>query len=100
VGGSIGTALLNTLAAGASASYLAGRALDPANVQAAALHGYTTAFVWSAVVFAAAALVAALVLPSGNLKALLAPAGQTAPAEPGPGPAPRVQLCRIRIACR
>jgi hypothetical protein len=109
VGGSIGTALLNTLAASAAASYLVGRALDPANVRAAQLHGYTTAFVWSALVFAVTALVAALVLPRGNLNALLAPEDhkalpapedQIAPVEPGSGAAPGVQLCRIRIACR
>jgi hypothetical protein len=88
VGGSIGTALLNTLAASAAASYLVGRALDPANVRAAQLHGYTTAFLWSAMVFAVAALVAALVLRPGNLKALLAPEDQIAPVEPGSGEAP------------
>jgi hypothetical protein len=100
VGGSIGTALLNTLAASAAASYLVGRTLDPANVRAAQLHGYTTAFLWSALVFAVAALVAALVLRPGNLKALLAPEDQIAPVEPGSGEAPQAQLCRIRIACR
>jgi predicted small integral membrane protein len=100
VGGSIGTALLNTLAASASASYLVGRTLDPANVQAAQLHGYTTVFVWCAVVFAAAAVVAALVLRPGNLKALLAPEDQIVPVKPGSGEAPQVQLCRVRIACR
>jgi hypothetical protein len=109
VGGSIGTALLNTLAASAAASYLAGRAPDPANVQAAQLHGYTTAFLWSALVFVAAAIVAALVLRPGNLKALLAfddqkarpaPEDQIASVAPGSGAAPRAQLCRIRIACR
>jgi hypothetical protein len=100
VGGSIGTALLNTLAASASTSYLVGRALDPANVQAAQLHGYTTAFVWCALVFAAAAVVAGLVLRPGNLKALVAPEDHIAPIEPGFGEAPRVQLCRVRIACR
>ena len=100
VGGSIGTALLNTLAASASASYLASRAPDPANLQAAQLHGYTTVFLWCAVVFAAAALIAALVLRPGNLKALLAPEGQARPAEPGPGEAPQGRLCRVRISCR
>ena len=43
IGGSIGTALLNTLAAGAATAYLVGRAITPANVQAAAVHSYTTA---------------------------------------------------------
>jgi hypothetical protein len=79
---------------------MVGRALDPANVQAAQLHGYTTAFVWCALVFAVAALVAALVLQPGNLQALLASEDQIAPAEPGSGEAPRAELCRIRIACR
>jgi hypothetical protein len=100
VGGSIGTALLNTLAASASTSYLVGRTLYPANVRAAQLHGYTTAFVWCALVFATAALVAGLVLRPGNLKALLALEDQIVPVEPGFGEAPRVQLCRVRIACR
>ena len=100
VGGSIGTALLNTLVASASTSYLVGRALDPANVQAAQLHGYTTAFVWCALVFAVAAFVAGLVLPPGNLKALMAPEHQIVPVEPGFAEAPRRQLCRVRIACR
>ena len=47
VGGSIGTALLNTLAASAATAYLVGRAPTPANLQAALLHSYTTAFLWS-----------------------------------------------------
>jgi hypothetical protein len=100
VGGSIGTALLNTLAASASTSYLVGRALDSANVKAAQLHGYTTAIEWCALVFAAAALVAGLMLRPGNLKALMAPEDQIVPVDPGFAGAPRGQLCRVRIACR
>ncbi|MET7657170.1 MFS transporter [Streptomyces sp. NPDC005486] len=59
VGGSIGTALLNTLAASAGADYLAGK--NPANrlVQAqATIESYTTAFWWSAGFFAAGAVIA------------------------------------------
>jgi EmrB/QacA subfamily drug resistance transporter len=65
IGGSIGTALLSTLASGAASSY--GAAHRPAAdlVAQAAVHGYTTAFVWSAGIFAAGALVAWLLLPSG-----------------------------------
>ena len=74
VGGSIGTALLNTLTAGAVTSYLVGRAVTPANLQAAALHSYTTAFLWSALIFVVAAVVAGLVLPPGNMRALSGPA--------------------------
>ena len=70
VGGSIGTSLLNTLAAGAATSYLVGRALTPANLQAALLHSYTTAFLWSSLIFVAGAVVAGLVLQRGGLTAL------------------------------
>ena len=70
VGGSIGTSLLNTLAAGAATSYLVGRALTPANLQAALLHSYTTAFLWSSLIFVAGAVVAGLVFQRGDLTAL------------------------------
>jgi EmrB/QacA subfamily drug resistance transporter len=64
VGGSIGTALLSTLAAGAADSFASShRAADIA--AQAAVHGYTTAFMWAAAVFAAGALMAWLLLPSG-----------------------------------
>ncbi|MFC8143344.1 MFS transporter [Streptomyces paradoxus] len=58
VGGSVGTALLNTLAASAATDYLAGK--DPSSklVQAqATLESYTTAFWWSAGFFAAGAVI-------------------------------------------
>jgi sugar phosphate permease len=82
VGGSIGTALLNTLAAGAATAYLAGRAITPVNLQTAALHSYTTAFVCSSLIFVVAAVTAGLVLPRGNLRALSGPAFDGATAEP------------------
>ena len=65
VGGSLGTALLNTLATSAIASYAA--AHIPANRQAAQqvgleaqVHGYAAAFTWAAVVILIAAGVTAL----------------------------------------
>ena len=70
VGGSIGTSLLNTLAAGAATSYLVGRALTPANIQGALLHSYTTAFLWSALVFVLGGAVAGLVLRRGGWRRL------------------------------
>ena len=73
VGGSIGTALLNTLAASAATAYLVGRAMTPANLKTAALHSYTTAFLWSSVIFVAGAVVAGLVLRRGNLQELGTP---------------------------
>jgi EmrB/QacA subfamily drug resistance transporter len=74
VGGSIGTALLNTLAAGAATSYLVGRVANPLNMRAAAVHSYTTAFLWSSLVFLIGAVVAGLVLPRGNFATLAQPA--------------------------
>src|SRR5580704_8481559 len=70
VGGSIGTSLLNTLAASAATAFLVGKAPTPANLQAALLHSYTTAFLWSSLIFVAGAVVAGLVLQSGGLAAL------------------------------
>ncbi|MFD0435706.1 MFS transporter [Streptomyces chartreusis] len=58
VGGSIGTALLNTLATGAATDYLAGRnPRDPAVQAQAGLEAYSTAYWWSAVFFAAGLVV-------------------------------------------
>ncbi|MGW4567656.1 MFS transporter [Streptomyces sp. NPDC004561] len=61
VGGSIGTALLNTLAASAATDYLSGRDATSKLVRAqATIESYTTAFWWSAVFFAAGAVIAFL----------------------------------------
>ncbi|WNB86566.1 NtaA/DmoA family FMN-dependent monooxygenase [Cellulomonas sp. ATA003] len=62
VGGSIGTALLSTLAANATADYLVGRDASPAVQAAAALEGYQTAFWASAIGFALVTVVGATVL--------------------------------------
>jgi EmrB/QacA subfamily drug resistance transporter len=70
VGGSIGTALLNTVAAGAATSYLVGRAATSANLEAAVLHSYTTAFELSSVIFVVGAVVVGLVLQRGTIGTL------------------------------
>ena len=64
VGGSVGTALLSSIAASAVTSYLVGQAHTQALVAAAAVHGYTTAFWWAAGIFAAGAIICGLLLPS------------------------------------
>jgi hypothetical protein len=99
VGGSIGTSLLNTLAASAATTYLVGKAATPANSQLALLHSYKTAFVWSALVFAAGAVVAGLVLKRGDLTELMSE-GQAETAGPKAHNGLRTHICRIRIACR
>jgi hypothetical protein len=87
VGGSIGTSLLNTMAASAAASYLAAH-LSPrttvagrpsaALAQLAQVHSYTTAFWWAAGLFAAGAILATLLFRPG---AAPVPATEAAAAE-------------------
>jgi EmrB/QacA subfamily drug resistance transporter len=61
VGGSIGTALLNTLAATAATAYITANApLTPAVQAAAAIHSYTTVYWWGAGFFAFGAILTAL----------------------------------------
>jgi EmrB/QacA subfamily drug resistance transporter len=62
VGGSIGTALLNTLAASAATSYIGSHA-GSANLAAqATMHSYTTAFGWAAGILAVGAVICAVLL--------------------------------------
>jgi predicted MFS family arabinose efflux permease len=64
VGGSVGTALLSTIFASAAASYVSAHARAPGVANAAAIHGYTTAFAWAAGIFALGLILALLILPS------------------------------------
>ncbi|MFF2076185.1 MFS transporter [Kitasatospora sp. NPDC058162] len=48
IGGSLGIAVLNTLAATAAGSYLSSRQATPEVIAGAALHGYSTAYWWAA----------------------------------------------------
>jgi EmrB/QacA subfamily drug resistance transporter len=65
VGGSIGTALLNTLAASAATTYVAAHLANPAVAELAAVHSYVVAFWWGAGIFAVGAAVVAVLLRSG-----------------------------------
>jgi len=65
VGGSVGTALLNTLAATAAANFVIGKTLSPSVAAQAAIHSYTTAFWWSAGIFVLGAVICAIVLRPG-----------------------------------
>jgi MFS family permease len=62
VGGSIGTALLSTVVADAITGRLEGARPTRAAMEAATIHGYTTAFWWAAAIFAAGAVVCGLLL--------------------------------------
>ncbi|HEY2052853.1 MAG TPA: DHA2 family efflux MFS transporter permease subunit [Solirubrobacterales bacterium] len=77
VGGSIGTALLNTIAASAVTGYVTAHGPGPLVLAQAQVHSYTVAFWVAAGIFVAAAVVCALVLPSGVPRRV---EGQAAPA--------------------
>jgi hypothetical protein len=98
LGGSIGTALLNTIATSAAAAYVASHltkaiAISPsaqgALQEAAAVHGYTTGFWWTAGFFAGGAIVCGALFRRGPLarQAQSLPAGGQQP-QPAPGQAP------------
>jgi EmrB/QacA subfamily drug resistance transporter len=68
IGGSVGTALLNTIAASALSSYLASHGHSLPAQAGAAVHSYVVAFWVAAAIFAGAAVVCGLILRSGVLK--------------------------------
>jgi sugar phosphate permease len=78
IGGSIGTALLSTLAASAVTDYLTDHGPAPEMLRQAAVEGYVTAFWWAAGIFAVGALVCG---------SLLRPGTRPAPAHGAPEPA-------------
>jgi EmrB/QacA subfamily drug resistance transporter len=65
VGGSVGVALLSTIAASAASGFLGGARPTPALLAAATVHGYTTAFLWSSGIFLLGAIVAAVLFRPG-----------------------------------
>ncbi|QNE36943.1 MFS transporter [Leifsonia shinshuensis] len=83
VGGSIGTALLNTLAATALTDYLAAHLPPtPQVVQEAAVHSYSTAYWWSAGFFAFGAVLSALLYRRRRPAAAVDAEAPAADAEP------------------
>jgi EmrB/QacA subfamily drug resistance transporter len=77
VGGSIGTALLNSIAASAVSSYVLAHAHEPEVLAQAAVHSYVVSFTVVLGIFVVAAIASAAVLPSGVPKPV---AGELAPA--------------------
>jgi EmrB/QacA subfamily drug resistance transporter len=75
VGGSIGTALLNTLAATAATSYVAAHGLSKAVQAAAVVHGDDVAFWVAAAVFAAGGILAAVIFRPGTTAVASGPHG-------------------------
>ncbi|MFC8386693.1 MFS transporter [Nocardia sp. NPDC057272] len=67
VGGSIGTALLSTIAVSASADYVNGKSTGPNTFAEAAVHSYTTTFWWAAAILAVGAVVTGAITRNGLL---------------------------------
>jgi len=89
LGGSMGTALLNTMVAGATASYLSSH-LNQATVAGghpgatlagqSLVHGYTVGFWWTAGIFAAGAVVCGILLRRGPMYPRQSPETTQSPA--------------------
>jgi predicted MFS family arabinose efflux permease len=79
VGGSLGTALLSTLAASATTGFLVDHGAGTELMRRATVEGYTTAFWWAAAIFALGAVVCGTLLRSDT---------RPAPAHAAPDPAP------------
>ncbi len=81
IGGSIGTALLSTIFAGAVSGYLASHARTPSLLSDASVHGYAVGFTAGAVIFAAGLILALVLLPSRHtMRTRAAAAGSATPA--------------------
>ncbi|WP_433711138.1 MFS transporter [Nocardia sp. CA-084685] len=64
VGGSIGTALLSTIAASAATDYLSSRTPGPLAVAQAQIESYTTSFWWATAIFVAGAVITGFLMPN------------------------------------
>ena len=65
IGASLGTALLNTIAASATAAYVIGRIPSAGSVNQALVHGYAIAAAWAAGVLVLGAITTALLIDAG-----------------------------------
>ena len=68
IGGSISTAVLSAFAAAAATDYMQGKVPNQTSAAMAALNSYTTAFWWSAGIFAGGAVICGLVLRHGAVE--------------------------------
>jgi hypothetical protein len=84
VGGSLGAALLNTIAVGSAAAYLARPGAAP-SAAAATVHGDTAAFTFLVVLFTAGAVLTGLLYPGRAAVAAPAPAAARPAVEPARG---------------
>jgi EmrB/QacA subfamily drug resistance transporter len=88
VGGSVGTALLSTIFASATAAYATSHVRAPGLSGAAAIHGYTVAFTWAAGIFALGLMLALIILPANS---------RPGPARPQPVPDDRAASAKTLL---
>ena len=81
-GGTMGAALINTIATTATASYLVTHGSSPSAITAGAIHGYDSAFTFSAIVLGAAAVAAVTLIRRAKAHAALQVEGQKEPLVP------------------
>ena len=95
-GGTMGAALINTIATTATVSYLAVHGSSPAALEAGAIHGYTSAFTFSAIVLAVAADGGLHPHPPGQVPG--GPGGGAGGGAAGPGRGLRARAPALRTA--
>ncbi len=78
VGGAVGTAILSTIYTHAASSYVETHSRTATTAADAAIHGYTAAFTFAAVLFGIGLVLAAIVLPR-TLSPHIAPTADTVP---------------------
>jgi hypothetical protein len=66
IGASIGTALLNTIAATATVAYVASHGIGSAGRAAGLVHGYSIATEWGTAIFILAAVIVAVMVNAGK----------------------------------
>ncbi|MBO2454372.1 MFS transporter [Actinomadura barringtoniae] len=86
VGGSLGTALLNTIATSATADYIASHGRTPAIAKQAVVEGFSTAGAWAAGIIIVGALIVAAVMNTPRPQPATAEDAKLIP-EPNPLPA-------------
>lgn len=87
VGGTIGTALLSTIAINSVTDFLVGKNITAQAVSEASVHSYSVAFTWAAGVWAASAVICAVLLERPAAIAARIQALETGQAEAGPAAA-------------
>jgi EmrB/QacA subfamily drug resistance transporter len=82
IGGSLGTALLNTIAANATTHYLTTHPRTPLSVPNGAVHGYNIASAWGAGIMAAAGILALILVNAPRLRDSGSPVAEPLPQSP------------------